>query len=108
MNKAIYFVPFFIFPWIKIFMNSLRSRLKRLSCIIHFCPPNGINFKPPRGNPTGRFTNGRTIADIRKARAAKLCSSISSTNANGEALVKWWQLRIWWWRNSQSCWKCIC
>lgn len=27
-------------------------------------PPNGIDFKPSRGNPTGRFTNGRTIADI--------------------------------------------
>jgi len=27
-------------------------------------PPNGIDFKPSGGNPTGRFTNGRTIADI--------------------------------------------
>lgn len=27
-------------------------------------PPNGIDFKPSHGNPTGRFTNGRTIADI--------------------------------------------
>lgn len=26
--------------------------------------PNGIDFKPSGGNPTGRFTNGRTIADI--------------------------------------------
>ncbi|XP_031131939.1 GDSL esterase/lipase At5g41890 [Ipomoea triloba] len=26
-------------------------------------PPNGIDF-PPNGRPTGRFTNGRTIADI--------------------------------------------
>ncbi|XP_010548387.1 PREDICTED: GDSL esterase/lipase At2g23540 [Tarenaya hassleriana] len=26
--------------------------------------PNGIDFKPSNGNPTGRFTNGRTIGDI--------------------------------------------
>lgn len=26
--------------------------------------PNGIDFKPSGGNPTGRFTNGRTIGDI--------------------------------------------
>lgn len=27
-------------------------------------PPYGIDFTPSRGHPTGRFTNGRTIADI--------------------------------------------
>ncbi|KAG5069847.1 hypothetical protein AAZX31_01G168500 [Glycine max] len=27
-------------------------------------PPNGIDFKASGGNPTGRFTNGRTISDI--------------------------------------------
>ncbi|CAL5369567.1 unnamed protein product [Camellia sinensis] len=27
-------------------------------------PPNGIDFQPSGGNPTGRFTNGRTIGDI--------------------------------------------
>lgn len=26
--------------------------------------PNGIDFKASGGNPTGRFTNGRTISDI--------------------------------------------
>lgn len=26
--------------------------------------PNGIDFKASGGNPTGRFTNGRTICDI--------------------------------------------
>ncbi|XP_020675249.1 GDSL esterase/lipase At2g23540 [Dendrobium catenatum] len=26
--------------------------------------PNGIDFKPSNGQPTGRYTNGRTIADI--------------------------------------------
>ncbi|KAJ0817945.1 putative triacylglycerol lipase [Helianthus annuus] len=26
--------------------------------------PNGIDFKPSGGNPTGRYTNGRTIGDI--------------------------------------------
>lgn len=27
-------------------------------------PPYGIDFKPSGGQPTGRFTNGRTIPDI--------------------------------------------
>lgn len=27
-------------------------------------PPNGIDFKASGGNPTGRFTNGRTIGDL--------------------------------------------
>lgn len=27
-------------------------------------PPYGIDFKASGGHPTGRFTNGRTIADI--------------------------------------------
>ncbi|XP_010028324.2 GDSL esterase/lipase At2g23540 [Eucalyptus grandis] len=27
-------------------------------------PPNGIDFRASGGNPTGRFTNGRTIGDI--------------------------------------------
>ncbi|XP_047335729.1 GDSL esterase/lipase At2g23540-like [Impatiens glandulifera] len=27
-------------------------------------PPNGIDFKPAGGNPTGRYTNGKTIGDI--------------------------------------------
>lgn len=27
-------------------------------------PPNGIDFKASNGNPTGRYTNGRTIGDI--------------------------------------------
>lgn len=27
-------------------------------------PPNGIDFQASNGNPTGRFTNGRTIGDI--------------------------------------------
>ncbi|KAE8673998.1 GDSL esterase/lipase [Hibiscus syriacus] len=27
-------------------------------------PPNGIDFKVSGGNPTGRYTNGRTIGDI--------------------------------------------
>lgn len=26
--------------------------------------PNGMDFKASQGNPTGRFTNGRTIGDI--------------------------------------------
>lgn len=27
-------------------------------------PPNGIDFRASGGNPTGRYTNGRTIGDI--------------------------------------------
>lgn len=27
-------------------------------------PPNGIDFTASGGNPTGRYTNGRTIGDI--------------------------------------------
>lgn len=27
-------------------------------------PPNGIDFRVSGGNPTGRYTNGRTIGDI--------------------------------------------
>lgn len=27
-------------------------------------PPNGIDFKASGGQPTGRYTNGRTIGDI--------------------------------------------
>lgn len=27
-------------------------------------PPYGIDFTPSGGQPTGRFTNGRTISDI--------------------------------------------
>lgn len=37
-------------------------------------PPYGIDFKPSGGQPTGRFTNGRTIPDIIGTRAAtKYC-----------------------------------
>lgn len=27
-------------------------------------PPYGLDFTPSAGHPTGRFTNGRTVADI--------------------------------------------
>ncbi|KAL8539967.1 hypothetical protein ACS0TY_001535 [Phlomoides rotata] len=27
-------------------------------------PPYGLDFSPSGGHPTGRFTNGRTIADV--------------------------------------------
>lgn len=36
--------------------------LTSLSKADHF--PNGIDFKASGGMPTGRFTNGRTMADI--------------------------------------------
>lgn len=39
--------------------NNYLSTLSRANMT-----PNGIDFKASGGNPTGRFTNGRTIADI--------------------------------------------
>lgn len=84
MIKAIFFVPFFILIFFGsrrvasagdqnalaasfVFGDSLvdagnNNYLQTLSRANS--PPNGIDFKPSRGNPTGRFTNGRTIADI--------------------------------------------
>ncbi|KAE8696214.1 GDSL esterase/lipase [Hibiscus syriacus] len=39
--------------------NNYLSTLSRANI-----PPNGIDFKASGGNPTGRYTNGRTIGDI--------------------------------------------
>ncbi|XP_057763058.1 GDSL esterase/lipase At2g23540-like [Arachis stenosperma] len=39
--------------------NNYLSTLSRANMT-----PNGIDFKASGGNPTGRFTNGRTISDI--------------------------------------------
>ncbi|THG13387.1 hypothetical protein TEA_008240 [Camellia sinensis var. sinensis] len=39
--------------------NNFLSTLSKANI-----PPNGIDFKPTGGNPTGRYTNGRTIGDI--------------------------------------------
>lgn len=39
--------------------NNYLSTLSRANM-----KPNGIDFKASGGNPTGRFTNGRTIGDI--------------------------------------------
>ncbi|KAL1223910.1 GDSL esterase/lipase [Cardamine amara subsp. amara] len=52
-------------------------------------PPNGIDFKPSRGNPTGRFTNGRTIADIVGEKLGQPSYAVPylAPNASGEAIL---------------------
>ncbi|KAG5406291.1 hypothetical protein IGI04_012410 [Brassica rapa subsp. trilocularis] len=52
-------------------------------------PPNGIGFKPSRGNPTGRFTNGRTIADIvgEKLGQPNYAVPYLAPNASGDVLL---------------------
>lgn len=39
--------------------NNYLQTLSRANMV-----PNGIDFKASGGNPTGRYTNGRTIGDI--------------------------------------------
>lgn len=39
--------------------NNYMSTLSKANI-----PPNGIDFKASGGNPTGRYTNGRTIGDL--------------------------------------------
>ncbi|VVB18305.1 unnamed protein product [Arabis nemorensis] len=51
--------------------------------------PNGIDFKASGGNPTGRFTNGRTIGDIvgEELGSANYAIPFLSPNATGKALL---------------------
>lgn len=86
MKKANFLVPFFIFLFFGSRFSGVVSAGDKNALAASFVfgdslvdagnnnylqtlsransPPNGIDFKPSRGNPTGRFTNGRTIADI--------------------------------------------
>lgn len=86
MKKANFFVPFFVFFFFGSKFSRVASARDQNALAASFVfgdslvdagnnnylqtlsransPPNGIDFKPSRGNPTGRFTNGRTIADI--------------------------------------------
>uniref|UniRef100_A0A1D1XYN6 GDSL esterase/lipase At2g23540 n=1 Tax=Anthurium amnicola TaxID=1678845 RepID=A0A1D1XYN6_9ARAE len=52
-------------------------------------PPNGIDFKASGGAPTGRFTNGRTIADIVGERLGqpKYAQPFLAPNTTGEVLL---------------------
>ncbi|XP_010558438.1 PREDICTED: GDSL esterase/lipase At3g50400 [Tarenaya hassleriana] len=52
-------------------------------------PPNGIDFKASGGNPTGRFTNGRTIADIVGEELGQPNYAVPylAPNASGEAIL---------------------
>ncbi|KAF3554968.1 hypothetical protein F2Q69_00016503 [Brassica cretica] len=51
--------------------------------------PNGIDFKASGGNPTGRFTNGRTIGDIvgEELGSANYAIPFLAPNATGKALL---------------------
>ncbi|KAK9020739.1 hypothetical protein V6N11_010756 [Hibiscus sabdariffa] len=53
-------------------------------------PPYGIDFKPSGGLPTGRFTNGRTIADIvgESLGAKSYPPPYLAPNTEAEAIVK--------------------
>ncbi|KAL0730019.1 hypothetical protein Bca4012_026112 [Brassica carinata] len=109
MIKAIFFVPFFILIFFGsrrvasagdqnalaasfVFGDSLvdagnNNYLQTLSRANSL--PNGIDFKPSRGNPTGRFTNGRTIADIVGEKLGQPSYAVPylAPNANGETLL---------------------
>ncbi|KAL3833385.1 hypothetical protein ACJIZ3_008121 [Penstemon smallii] len=51
--------------------------------------PNGIDFKPSGGNPTGRYTNGRTIGDIvgEELGQTHYASPFLSPNTTGRAIL---------------------
>lgn len=52
-------------------------------------PPNGIDFRASGGNPTGRFTNGRTIGDIvgEKLGQPNYAVPFLSPNSTGKAIL---------------------
>ncbi|GAV90052.1 Lipase_GDSL domain-containing protein [Cephalotus follicularis] len=52
-------------------------------------PPNGIDFKPSGGNPTGRYTNGRTIGDIvgEELGIPNHAVPFLAPNSTGEAII---------------------
>lgn len=51
--------------------------------------PNGIDFKASGGNPTGRYTNGRTIGDIvgEELGAPNYAVPFLSPNSTGKAIL---------------------
>ncbi|XP_062102196.1 GDSL esterase/lipase At2g23540-like [Humulus lupulus] len=52
-------------------------------------PPNGIDFKASGGNPTGRYTNGRTIGDIvgEELGQSHFAVPYLAPNASGKAIL---------------------
>ncbi|CAI8609203.1 unnamed protein product [Vicia faba] len=52
-------------------------------------PPNGIDFKASGGNPTGRFTNGRTIGDLvgEELGQANYAVPFLAPNATGKSIL---------------------
>ncbi|XP_077233555.1 GDSL esterase/lipase At2g23540-like [Tasmannia lanceolata] len=52
-------------------------------------PPNGIDFAASGGNPTGRYTNGRTIGDLvgEELGASDYAIPFLSPNATGSAIL---------------------
>ncbi|XP_043712426.1 GDSL esterase/lipase At2g23540 [Telopea speciosissima] len=52
-------------------------------------PPNGIDFKASGGNPTGRYTNGRTIGDLvgEFLGQPKYAVPFLAPNATGKAIL---------------------
>ncbi|XP_010417101.1 PREDICTED: GDSL esterase/lipase At2g23540-like [Camelina sativa] len=64
--------------------NNYLSTLSRANM-----QPNGIDFKASGGNPTGRFTNGRTIGDIvgEELGSANYAIPFLAPNATGKALL---------------------
>ncbi|KAI9089334.1 hypothetical protein K1719_029613 [Acacia pycnantha] len=64
--------------------NNYLSTLSRANMT-----PNGIDFQASGGNPTGRFTNGRTIADIVGEKLGQPNYSVPflAPNATGKAIL---------------------
>ncbi|XXG55707.1 hypothetical protein AAC387_Pa03g3313 [Persea americana] len=52
-------------------------------------PPNGIDFKASGGNPTGRYTNGRTIGDLvgEELGLTNYATPFLSPNTTGSAIL---------------------
>ncbi|KAE8703789.1 GDSL esterase/lipase [Hibiscus syriacus] len=59
-------------------------------------PPNGIDFKASGGQPTGRFTNGRTIGDIvgEELGVPDYAVPYLAPNSTGKANIIWLGLDI--------------
>ncbi|XP_010515403.1 PREDICTED: GDSL esterase/lipase At3g50400-like [Camelina sativa] len=108
MKKTNFFVPFFFFGTIFFGVASAGDKNALAASFVfgdslvdagnnnYFqtlsranSPPNGIDFKPSRGNPTGRFTNGRTIADIVGEKLGQPSYAVPylAPNASGEAIL---------------------
>ncbi|KAI6700125.1 hypothetical protein NL676_014449 [Syzygium grande] len=59
MILALVLLSSLVIPWLMLETTIIYRHCPRLTF-----PPNGIDFRASGGNPTGRYTNGRTIGDI--------------------------------------------